>query len=69
MKYHFMNNPCGHPHCMDWECEKCKHFKPYFHKIRVPRWLGFLLFNFEEYLNLKNYAKEHPDDKHGEGEF
>ena len=69
MKYHFMSNPCNHPHCMEWECEKCKFFKPYFHKIRVPRWLGFLLYNFEEYLNLKNYAKEHPEDKHGEGEF
>lgn len=69
MKYNFMSNPCGHSHCMEWECEKCKFFKPYFHKLRVPRWLGFLLFNFEEYLNLKNYAKEHPDDKYGEEEF
>ena len=69
MKYHFMSNPCGHSHCMEWECEKCNFFKPYFHKIRVPRWLGFLLFNFAAYLNLKNYAKEHPDDRHGEGEF
>ena len=35
MKYRFMSNPCGHYHCMEWECEKCRHFKPYFHKIRV----------------------------------
>ena len=69
MKYHFMSNPCGHSHCMEWECEKCRHFKPYSHKIRVPRWLGFLLFNLEEYLNLKNYIKEHPNDEQGKGEF
>ena len=54
MKYHFMSNSCNHSHCMDWECEYCQHFKPYFHKIRLPRWLGFLLFNFEEYLTKIN---------------
>lgn len=69
MKYHFMSNPCGYSHCMEWECEKCNHFKPHFYRIRVPKWLGNLLYTVEEYMNLKQYAKEHPDDKYGEGEF
>lgn len=58
---HFMNNPCGYPHCMEWECEYCNHFKPHFFKIRVPRWLGKLLYEIEEYLWFKDYQKKHPD--------
>jgi hypothetical protein len=62
-----MSNPCGHPHCMEWECEYCNHFKPYLFKIRVPRWFGKLLFEFEEYLFFKHWQKTHNDD--GKGEF
>lgn len=42
MKY-FMSNPCGYGHCMEWQCEKCSHFKPRFFNIPVPRRLGWLL--------------------------
>jgi hypothetical protein len=68
MKF-FMSNPCGHPHCQDLFCNGCPHFKPYFYKIRVPKWLGHLLYHIEEYRNLKRWDKEHPNDTHGDGEF
>lgn len=66
---HFMSNPCGYGHCMEWECEKCSHFNPYFYSIKVPKWLGKLLYNLEEYINLKKWVKEHPKDENGRGEF
>jgi hypothetical protein len=43
----FMGNPCGYGNCMSTECEKCPHYKPTFFGIRVPRWLGNLLFKIE----------------------
>lgn len=49
----FMSNPCGCPHCMEWECELCSAFKPRFLGIPVPRKLGEWLYNLEEYLFFK----------------
>ena len=40
----FMGNPCGYGNCMSIECEKCSHYKPTFFGMRVPKWLGNLLF-------------------------
>ena len=43
----FMDNPCGFGNCMSTECEKCSHYKPTFFGMRVPRWLGNILFRIE----------------------
>lgn len=43
----FMGNPCGYGNCMSDECEKCPYYKPTFFGIRVPRWLGNILFKIE----------------------
>ena len=66
---HFMSNPCGYGHCMEWQCEKCSHFKPRFFGIPVPRWLGWLLYEFEEYLWFKSYKKTHPDNNSNKNDF
>ena len=66
---HFMSNPCGYGHCMEWQCEKCPHFKPHFFNIPVPRWLGWLLYEFEEYLWFEAYKKSHPDDNSNKTDF
>jgi hypothetical protein len=60
---HFMSNPCGFGNCMDWECDKCIHFKPRYRGIPVPRWLGKILYDIEENRFLKEYAKEHKNDE------
>ena len=65
----FMSNPCGYGHCMDWQCEKCSHFKPRFFSIPVPRWLGKLLYEFEEYLWFKLYTKTHSDNNSNKTNF
>ena len=63
MKFkHFMSNPCGFGHCMEWECEKCSQFRPHFFGIPVPRRLGAWLYNLEERLWFKEYLKENPDN-------
>lgn len=46
----FMGNPCGYGNCMSTECEKCPHYKPTFYGVRVPRWLGNILFKIEYIL-------------------
>ena len=66
---HFMSNPCGYDHCMSIDCHKCRHFKPRYRGIPVPRWLGWLLYEHEEYINIKRWAKEHPEEENGRGEF
>ena len=43
----FIGNNCGHGYCMSTECEKCCFYKPTCFSIRVPRWLGNMLFRFE----------------------
>lgn len=68
MKY-FMSNPCGYGHCMEWQCEKCSHFKPRFFNIPIPRRLGRLLYEFEEYLQFKQYKKIHPDNNSNKIDF
>lgn len=46
----FMGNPCMHEYCMSGECKKCCFYKPTCFGIRVPRWLGNILFRFENWL-------------------
>ncbi len=47
----FMGNSCGYGNCMSAECEKCPYYKPTFFEMRVPRWLGNILFKIEGILN------------------
>ena len=55
-----ITNPCGHPHCMEWECEYCRYFKPrLFGFIPVPRKLGEWLILYQEERFLKQYFKTH----------
>lgn len=49
----FIDNPCGYGNCMSTECEKCPHYKPTFFGIRVPRWLGNILFKIEFLLQRR----------------
>lgn len=46
----FMGNPCGYGNCMSTECEKCPHYKPTFFGMRVPRWLGNILFMVQSFV-------------------
>lgn len=46
----FMGNPCGNPNCMYGDCPYCSAFTPTFFGIKVPRWLGKILFKFEAWL-------------------
>lgn len=46
----FMGNPCGYGYCMSSECEKCPHYTPTCFGVKVPRWLGNILFRFEQWL-------------------
>lgn len=51
----FMGNPCGYGYCMSSECEKCPHYTPTCFGVKVPRWLGNILFRVEQRLfRLKN---------------
>ena len=43
----FMGNPCGYGNCQSTECKKCPHYKPIFFGMRVPRYLGNILFRIE----------------------
>lgn len=54
---------------MEWECEKCRHFKPRFFGIPVPRKLGEWLYNLEERLWFKEYLKNNPEDNSGNIDF
>ena len=44
---HFMSNPCGYGNCLMDNCDKCSHYTPTCFGIRVPRWLGNILFALE----------------------
>lgn len=46
----FMDNPCVHGHCMRTDCEKCWAYTPTCFGIKVPRWLGNILFLLEDWL-------------------
>lgn len=43
----FMGNLCGHGHCMHPECNKCCFYTPTCFGVKVPNWLGNLLFKLE----------------------
>lgn len=43
----FMSKNCGHPHCRSVNCDKCYFYRPAAFGIRVPRWLGNLLYKLE----------------------
>ena len=51
----FMGNPCMHGHCMNPECNKCRFYTPTCFGVKVPRWLGNLLFKFEWWLLSRKY--------------
>lgn len=44
----FMENNCYHPYCKETDCEKCFFFNPKFLGIRVPKFLGNILFKLED---------------------
>lgn len=46
----FMGNPCMGGRCMSGDCEKCPRYTPTCFDIRIPRWLGNILFRFEGWL-------------------
>lgn len=54
----FMGNPCGYGNCLSEECEKCSHYKPTFFGMRVPRWLGNILFRVEFSLQKRGKNDE-----------
>lgn len=54
----FMGNPCLYPHCMRADCEKCPNYKPTCFGIRVPKWLGNILFRFEAWLRRPKNNKQ-----------
>lgn len=46
----FMENPCMGGRCMRTDCKRCTRYTPTCFGIRVPRWLGNILFRLEEWL-------------------
>ena len=54
----FMENICMHPHCFATDCKSCCYFAPKAYGIKVPKWLGHILFNLEERLMRKQHIKE-----------
>jgi hypothetical protein len=67
-----VTNPCGYPHCWEFQCELCSHFKPrLFGFIPVSRKFGERLMMWEERLFMKKYVKytdEPIDDLDGDFE-
>ena len=52
-----ITNPCGHPHCWEFECELCRYFKPrLFGFIPVTRKFGERLMMWEERRFCKKYV-------------
>lgn len=47
----FMTNTCYHPHCKQTNCEECFFYSPRFFGIRVPRFIGNILYKIEHILN------------------
>ena len=54
----FMGNPCGYGNCMSTECERCPHYKPTFFGVRVPRWLGNVLFRIEFLIQERGVSSD-----------
>lgn len=52
----FMGNMCMHPHCQESDCKNCRYFTPMFYNIKVPKWLGHILF-YIEWLMIKRQIK------------
>lgn len=50
----FMGNPCMHGYCMIINCNKCRFYTPTCFGIKVPKWLGNLLFKLEWWLSSRN---------------
>ena len=53
----FMSNTCMHSHCKGANYKQCLFYTPTCFGVKVPRWLGNLLFKFEWWLlsrNIKN---------------
>ena len=46
----FMGNPCMRGRCMRTDCENCYYYTPTCFGVRVPKWLGNILFRFEAWL-------------------
>lgn len=53
----FMENICMHPYCREPDCKNCCHFSPNAYGIKVPRWLGHVLFNLEVWLAEREFKK------------
>lgn len=67
----FMQNKCGYPFCMAYDCaEWCPKFKPrLFGLIPLPRKLGGWLFDLEERIFLKRYFGSHIDEVWQDDDF
>ena len=48
----FMKNKCEYAPCKSTvvKCENCAFYDPHFYKIKVPKWLGNILYNIEYFL-------------------
>lgn len=53
----FMENICMHPHCQGTDCKNCCHFTPKAYGIKVPKWIGHVLFNLEAWLVEREFKK------------
>ena len=49
----FMENICMHPHCKEIDCKNCCHFTPKAYGIKVPKWIGHILFNLGAWCNRR----------------
>lgn len=43
----FMSNRCSMTHCVNANCKDCSLYNPHFKGIKVPKWLGNILYDIE----------------------
>ena len=53
----FMENPCMHPHCQSVICKGCRYFTPKAFGVRVPKWMGYMLFDLEAWLVCREFER------------
>lgn len=53
----FMENICMHPYCREPDCKNCCHFRPKAFGVKIPKWLGHVLFNLEAWLVEREFKK------------
>ena len=53
----FMENPCMRPHCQRVVCKGCCYFTPKAFGVRVPKWMGHMLFDLEACLVCREFER------------